>query len=61
MKRRNKPGKPSVSKRPNDQKLIETFLLLNQAKTEIKSNNIITKKKRKRKTRKNKRKRKRKE
>ena len=45
MKRRNKPGKPSVSKRPNDQKLIETFLLLNQAKTEIKSNNIITKKK----------------
>ena len=38
MKRRNKPGKPSVSKRPNDQKLIETFLLLNQAKTEIKEN-----------------------
>ena len=35
MKRRQKLGKPSLSKRPNDQKLIETFLLLNQAKTEI--------------------------
>ena len=39
MKKKIKPGKPSISKRPNDQKLIETFLLLNQAKTEIKENN----------------------
>ena len=38
MKRRQKLGKPSLSKRPNDQKLIETFLLLNQAKTEPKNN-----------------------
>ena len=38
MKRRQKPGKASISKRPNDQKLIENFLLLNQAKTEIKFN-----------------------
>ena len=37
MKRRQK-GKLSLSKRPNDQKLIETFLLLNQAKTEGKNN-----------------------
>lgn len=42
MKRRLKPGKLSLSKRPNDQKLIETFLLLNQAKTEIKSNDTKT-------------------
>ena len=37
MKRRQK-GKLSLSKRPNDQKLIETFLLLNQSKTEGKNN-----------------------
>ena len=34
MKRRIKPSKPTISKRPNDQKLIETFVLLNQAKKE---------------------------
>jgi len=39
MKRKIKPTRQSISKRPNDQKLIETFLLLNQAKTIIKSNN----------------------
>ena len=39
MKRKIKPAKQSISKRPNDQKLIETFLLLNQAQTIIKSNN----------------------
>ena len=39
MKRKKKPTRQSISKRPNDQKLIETFLLLNQAKTIIKSNN----------------------
>ena len=38
MKRKVKPGKVSLSKRPNNQKLIETFLLLNQAKTEGKIN-----------------------
>ena len=40
MKRRQKPGKISLAKRPNDQKLIETFLLLNQAKTENKHNKV---------------------
>ena len=39
MRRKIKPAKPSLAKRPNDQKLIETFLLLNQAQTELKSNN----------------------
>ena len=39
MKRKIKPAKQSISKRPNDQKLIETFLLLNQAQTIVKSNN----------------------
>ena len=38
MKRKIRPSKPTISKRPNDQKLIETFILLNQAKPEIKSN-----------------------
>ena len=38
MKRKQKVGKVSLAKRPNDQKLIETFLLLNQAKTELKDN-----------------------
>ena len=33
MKRKIKPSKQSFSKRPNDQKLIETFIFLNQAKT----------------------------
>ena len=39
MKRKVKPAKQSLSKRPNDQKLIETFIFLNQAKTELKKNN----------------------
>ena len=39
MRRKIKPAKPSLAKRPNDQKLIETFLLLNQVQTELKSNN----------------------
>ena len=41
MKRRIRPSKPTISKRPNDQKLIETFVLLNQAQTENKINNNI--------------------
>ena len=39
MKRKVKPAKQSLSKRPNDQKLIETFIFLNQAKAELKKNN----------------------
>ena len=39
MKRKIKSSKQSFSKRPNDQKLIETFIFLNQAKTELKKNN----------------------
>ena len=38
MKRKIRPSKPTISKRPNDQKLIETFILLNQAKSEVKNN-----------------------
>ena len=43
MKRKIRPSKPTISKRPNDQKLIEAFVLLNQAKTEIKKNNVNNK------------------
>ena len=43
MKRRSRPQKQNISKRPNDQKLIEAFVLIAQAKTEFKNNTNVIK------------------